>query len=94
MYASNMSIEERVKYATESMTKEQLLDMIYEMQDTVIKAQKDIEILEKREERMQEQIYFAQDLVEMIDNAVKQHSRFKEFKEAYRLIREETYFEI
>ncbi|MCK9530430.1 MAG: hypothetical protein M0R77_07705 [Gammaproteobacteria bacterium] len=89
--ASNMSHEEILRYTNVSDEVRKIID---DMLDTIVSYEKEIEALNRSEERLSEQLDFARDLVETLDYTVNRYSRMADFKKEYSRVRQDTYFEI
>ena len=88
---SNVSPEE---FFTYYCTDSNAVAYVQEMMDKMAAMQKQIASLEKALELTQEQVGFAQDLVETIDTVVSRAVSLKQLRKDYAVVRENTYFEI
>lgn len=88
---SNVSPEE---FFTHYCTDSNAVAYVQEMMDKMAAMQKQIASLEKALELTQEQVSFAQDLVETIDTTMSRAVSLKQLRKDYTVVRENTYFEI
>lgn len=89
MYLSNMSIEEARKYGTY----EQLLESLEQEENELIKIKKESKLLERNYEVISEQLYFAREIIDQLEEALKQTTRLSEFKKEFTMILENSFLE-
>ena len=96
MFCSNMSLDEILRYTD---IPEDVKDLIEGMVEEITDLKRDVENLEKAEERISEQVYFARELIENMDAIVERLPYRKtgiipEFIKDYERAKEESYFEL
>ena len=89
--SSNVSPEE---FFTYHCTDSNAVAYMQEMMDKMAAMQKEIAFLERSLELTQEQVGFAQDLVETLDTVMDRAVSLRQLRKDYAIARENTYFEI
>lgn len=88
---SNFSFEEVMRYADIPENVRALFDS---MTEKLAMQQEEINNLNKAEERLSEQLFFARELVTVIDGVVESTTKMSDFKKRYIQLREDSYFEV
>lgn len=69
MYASNMTFEERIRLG---LVPQEAMSVVEEAQQRIIDLEKELKYYVGREESLSEQVWFAREVIENIQNGVKQ----------------------
>ena len=88
---SSMTADEFVRLNQDNIP-EVIQQFLQQQQDMIAELKYDLQVSNKKREMFQEQVYFAQDLVESIDVFARDNLS-KRLQKEYTKIRECTYFE-
>ena len=88
---SNLTPAEVIRYAAIDGVPEPLLKLLERMNDEICELKIESAKAKRRIEIAEEQVYFARELVEAIDNWTKELPKTKQA--AYKVIRDDTQFE-
>lgn len=91
MYASNMSLEERVRLG---VIPQECMDIVEEAQQKLIEMEKELNYYKGREELLSEQVYFAREVIGNIQEGVKQARSVGQARQAVEHALAEGYFEL
>lgn len=89
---SSMTTDEFVRLNQDSIP-EVIQQYLQQQQDKIVELQEELQVSNKKQEMLREQVYFAQDLVSNIDIFVS-NNLSKRLQKEYAKIRECTYFEM
>lgn len=91
MYFSllNDDINEAVKYGT----KEDIIRVLEITESSTLSLEKQVNQLSGREELLEEQLYFAREILDNLENSLKNSTKLSEFKKEFKQILENSYFE-
>jgi len=89
---SNIDVEDYFKYYCKD---EDASEVYYnDILDVQHQLEEEVEQLQRREERLEEQLMFAEELVSMIQEVCKKHTRAKEIKKHIGVLIENSHFEL
>ena len=92
LYFSSMTAEEFLN-ANQQEIPEQVINFFQEFKERISKLESKLEVLSRSEELAWEQVSFASDLVQQLDN-FSENELSKPKQKMYNQIRENTYFEV
>ena len=92
LYFSSMTAEEFLT-ANQQEIPEQVINFFQEFKERISKLESKLEVLSRSEELAWEQVSFARDLVQQLDN-FSENELSKPKQKMYNQIRENTYFEV
>ena len=92
LYFSSMTAEEFLN-ANQQEIPEQVINCFKEFKEKISELESKLEVLSKSEELAWEQVSFARDLIEQLDN-FSENELSKPKQKMYNLIRENSYFEV
>lgn len=92
LYFSSMTAEEFLN-ANQQEIPEQFINCFKEFKEKISELESKLEVLSKSEELAWEQVSFARDLIEQLDN-FSENELSKPKQKMYNLIRENSYFEV
>ena len=88
---SSMTADEFVRFNQDSIP-EVIQQYLQHQYDKIVELQEELQVNKKKREMLREQVYFGQDLVNSIDEFVRDNLS-KRLQKEYGKIRECTYFE-
>lgn len=91
--SSNFSVEELIKYRFDSLSKDQILQCLEDLQTQISTLEDEVKGIRRSEELISEQAFFGRELVTEIQAIVSRETRAKEMKKDIERAIADSYFE-